>query len=59
MVVDPLVAGAEVVLALQTVVARHVDPALPAVLSCIGFRTDALGAGVDVYVRLVRSVLAD
>ena len=32
MVVDPLVAGAEVVLALQTVVARNVDPALPAVL---------------------------
>ena len=29
MVVDPLVAGAEVVLALQTVVARNVDPARP------------------------------
>jgi hippurate hydrolase len=42
MVVDPLVAGAEVVLALQTVVARNVDPALPAVLSCTDFRTDGV-----------------
>ena len=40
MVVDPLVAGAEIVLALQTVVARNVDPAEPAVLSCTDFRTD-------------------
>lgn len=39
-VADPLVAGAELVLALQTVVARNVPPVLPAVLSCTGFRTD-------------------
>ena len=40
MVVDPLVAGAEVVLALQTIVARNVDPVLPAVVSCTQFHTD-------------------
>lgn len=39
-VVDPLVVGAEVLLALQSVVARSVDPVAPAVLSCTGFRTD-------------------
>lgn len=39
-VVDPLVAGAELVLALQSVVARNVPPLSPAVLSCTGFRTD-------------------
>lgn len=39
-VVDPLVTGAELVLALQTVVARDVPPVRPAVLSCTGLRTD-------------------
>ncbi|WP_426514932.1 hypothetical protein ACPPVO_30795 [Dactylosporangium sp. McL0621] len=40
MVVDPIVIAAEIVPALQTVVARSVDPAEPAVVSC----TDASGA---------------
>ena len=39
-VVDPLVTGAEVVLALQTIVSRNVDPAHPAVVSCTEFVTD-------------------
>ncbi|HMM94057.1 amidohydrolase [Phycicoccus sp.] len=39
-VVDPLVIGAEIVLALQTVVARTIDPVTPAVLSCTEFHTD-------------------
>lgn len=39
-VVDPLVMGAELVLALQSIVARNVDPVTPAVLSCTGFHTD-------------------
>ncbi|GGS84528.1 amidohydrolase [Nonomuraea spiralis] len=42
MVVDPIVVGAEIVLALQTVVARNVDPALPAVVSCTDFSTDGV-----------------
>ncbi len=42
MVVDPIVVGAEIVLALQTVVARSLDPLQPAVLSCTDFRTNGL-----------------
>lgn len=40
MVVDPLVVAAEIVLALQTIVARNVDPAQPAVVSCTELVTD-------------------
>ncbi len=40
MVVDPLVVGAEIVLALQTIVARNVNPAHPAVVSCTELVTD-------------------
>ena len=42
MVVDPLVIGAEIVLALQSVVARNVDPQASAVVSCTEFVTDGL-----------------
>ncbi len=41
-VVDPLVIGAEIVLALQTIVARSVDPQTPAVVSCTEFITDGI-----------------
>jgi amidohydrolase len=41
-VVDPLVIGAEIVLALQTIVARSVDPRHPAVVSCTEFVTDGI-----------------
>lgn len=40
LLVDPLVVGAEIVVALQQVVARNVDPARTAVLSCTDLRTD-------------------
>ena len=40
LVVDALVIGAEIVTALQHVVARSVDPVRTAVLSCTDFRTD-------------------
>ncbi|MEI8264283.1 MAG: M20 aminoacylase family protein [Betaproteobacteria bacterium] len=42
MAVDPLVIGAEIVLALQTIVARSVDPQHPAVVSCTEFITDGI-----------------
>jgi amidohydrolase len=42
MAVDPLVIGAEIVLALQTVVSRSLDPGQPAVLSCTEFVTDGI-----------------
>ena len=41
-VIDPLVIGAEIVLALQTIVARSVDPQTPAVVSCTEFITDGI-----------------
>lgn len=42
MAIDPLVIGAEIVLALQTIVARAVDPRHPAVVSCTEFITDGI-----------------
>lgn len=42
MAIDPLVVGAEIVLALQTIVARSVDPRHPAVVSCTEFMTDGI-----------------
>ena len=40
LVVDPLVAAAEIVVALQHIVARNVDPVRTAVVSCTDLRTD-------------------
>ncbi|USQ80012.1 amidohydrolase [Ornithinimicrobium faecis] len=51
-VVDPLVVGAEIVLALQTVVARNVDPVSPAVVSCTGFETDGARNAIPSTVRI-------
>lgn len=51
-VVDTLVVGAEIVLALQTVVARNVDPVRPAVLSCTGFETDGARNAIPSTVRI-------
>ena len=42
MAIDPMVIGAEIVLALQTVVARSVDPRHSAVVSCTEFVTDGI-----------------
>jgi hippurate hydrolase len=52
MVVDPLVAGAELVLALQTIVARNVDPVKAAVLSCTEFHTDGARNAIPGQVRI-------
>jgi amidohydrolase len=40
LVVDPIVIAAEIVLALQTIVSRSVDPADPVVVSCTEITTD-------------------
>lgn len=40
MVIDPIIIGSEIVLALQTIVSRNVDPAQSAVVSCTEFLTD-------------------
>ncbi len=39
--IDPTVAGSAIVMALQTIVARNVDPLLNAVVSVTSFRTDS------------------
>ena len=46
------VVGAEIVLALQTVVARNVDPLKPAVLSCTEFHTDGARNAIPGQVRI-------
>lgn len=41
-VIDPLVTGSQIVLSLQTIVARNADPCDTAVVSCTEFRTDGI-----------------
>ncbi|WP_066908667.1 amidohydrolase [Millisia brevis] len=52
LVVDPLVIGAQIVLALQTVVARSVDPIASAVLSCTNLTTDGARNAIPTTVRI-------
>lgn len=52
LVVDPLVVGAEVVLALQQVVARNVDPVRTAVLSCTELQTDGARNAIPSHVTI-------
>jgi hippurate hydrolase len=40
--IDPIVIGSEIVLALQTIVSRSLNPDLPAVISCTEFITDGI-----------------
>lgn len=51
-VIDPLVVGAEIVLALQTVVARNVPPVQPAVVSCTDLVTDGARNAIGSTVRI-------
>ncbi|WP_095064542.1 M20 aminoacylase family protein [Pseudomonas sp. Irchel s3f19] len=50
--IDPLVIGAEIVLALQTIVSRNVDPSLPAVVSCTEFITDGIRNAIPTHVTI-------
>lgn len=52
MTIDPLVIGAEIVLALQTIVARAVDPRHPAVVSCTEFITDGIRNAIPTQVTI-------
>ena len=53
MLIDPIVISAEIVLALQTIVARSVDPSKPAVVSCTEITTDGVRNAVpgEVIIR--------
>ncbi|NDY92069.1 M20 aminoacylase family protein [Ideonella livida] len=59
MAVDPLVIGAEIVLALQTVVARSVDPRHPAVVSCTEFITDGIRNAIPTEVVIKGDTRSD
>lgn len=50
--VDPLVIGAQIVVALQTVVSRSVDPGLSAVVSCTEFITDGIRNAIPTNVEI-------
>lgn len=50
--IDPLVVGAEIVLALQTIVARSVAPSEPAVVSCTEFITDGIRNAIPTHVTI-------
>lgn len=50
--IDPLVIGAEIVLALQTIVSRNLDPSLPAVISCTEFITDGIRNAIPTHVTI-------
>ncbi len=50
--IDPLVIGAEIVLALQTIVSRNLDPSLPAVISCTELITDGIRNAIPTHVTI-------
>jgi hippurate hydrolase len=52
MAADPLVAAAEIIMALQTVVARSVDPADTAVVSCTEIHTDGIRNAIPTHVEI-------
>lgn len=52
MAVDPLMVAAEIILALQTIVARSVDPAHSAVVSCTEIHTDGIRNAIPTNVEI-------
>lgn len=52
LVIDPLVVGAEIVVALQQVVARSVDPVRTAVMSCTDLQTDGARNAIPSHVTI-------
>ena len=59
MAIDPLVIGAEIVLALQTLVARSVDPRQSAVVSCTEFITDGIRNAIPTQVVIKGDTRSD
>ncbi|MDR3399385.1 MAG: M20 family metallopeptidase [Pandoraea sp.] len=56
--VDPLVIGAQIVVALQTVVSRNVDPGVSAVVSCTEFITDGIRNAIPTNVVIKGDTLS-
>ncbi len=49
---DPLVIAAEIILALQTIISRNVDPNVPAVISCTELHTDGIRNAIPTHVEI-------
>jgi amidohydrolase len=57
--IDPIAVGSEIVLALQTIISRNIDPILPGVVTIGSFRSGTAGNVIPPYAELsgtVRSV---
>jgi hippurate hydrolase len=52
MAIDPLVVAAEIILGLQTIVARSVDPSDPAVVSCTEIHSDGIRNALPTHVEI-------
>lgn len=50
--VDPIVTASQIVLALQSIVSRNLDPSLPAVISCTEFVTDGIRNAIPTLVTI-------
>jgi len=50
--IDPIVIAAEIILALQTVVSRSLDPSVPAVVSCTEVFTDGIRNAIPTHVTI-------
>lgn len=49
---DPIVIASEIVLALQTIISRNMDPSAPAVISCTEFHTDGVHNAIPSNVEI-------
>ena len=49
---DPLVIAAEIILCLQTIVSRNIDPSVPIVISCTELHTDGIRNAISTHVEI-------
>ncbi|HGU6359578.1 TPA: M20 aminoacylase family protein [Citrobacter farmeri] len=49
---DPLVIAAEIILCLQTIVSRNIDPSVPIVISCTELHTDGIRNAIPTHVEI-------
>lgn len=49
---DPLIIAAEIILCLQTIVSRNIDPSIPIVISCTELHTDGVRNAIPTHVEI-------
>lgn len=49
---DPMVIAAEIILALQTIVSRNIDPSIPIVISCTELHTDGIRNAIPTHIEI-------